>query len=122
MKKIVATFLLVLFIANNADAKLIKIYRRGSDDGVHYNKVTESNGLFVHSLSCTDPGTIECGWATSTPYFGDISADEIENFVISKINNNEYSGSTNYNGLAYVTWTYNPDTDELEITMNDGND
>ncbi len=119
MKKISLAFILVLFVITSVDAKNIKIHRRGSTDGIHYDKVTETHGLFSHTLSCTNPGAIQCGWAAVAPTIGGYSATDIENWVLTQLSNGINSGSTRYNNEVYVTWTYNVDTDELDITMSD---
>jgi hypothetical protein len=119
MKKVMLLFFALLLGTSALNAKNVKIYRHGSDDGVHYDKVNQSNTLFLDKLSCSDPGAIRCAWVSSAPYFGDISSEVIENWVMQQISEGSNSGTTRYNNAVLVVWEYLPDTDELTITMTD---
>lgn len=102
----------------SADAKPIKIYRRGSTDGINYDRVSENHTFWSHSLSCTNPGAISCGW-TSPPTIAGYSVDFLTDFVLSEIAKGNTVGTTRYNDLVLITWKYDPTTDELTIEMND---
>jgi|SRR5690554_2656663 len=119
MKKIILLFVALFFMVSSADAKKITVFRKGSEDGVNYNRVAESHALFKSSLSCIETGAIHCGWAVS-PSIGGFTADEIEAYVMLQIDSGDLNGNTNYNGSVYVTWNYDADTDELVIVMDDG--
>lgn len=119
MKKIILLFVALFFMVSSADAKKITVFRKGSEDGVNYNRVAESHGLFKSSLSCIDPGATHCSWTVS-PSIGGYPSKEIEDFVMLEIDSGKLNGNVNYNGAVYVTWTYDSDTDELVIVMDDG--
>jgi hypothetical protein len=118
MKKLILLLSAVLFLAVDASAKKIKIYRDGSADGVHYDRVVETSNLFSHTLNCRNPGATTCAWV-NVPNIGGFSSDVIELFVMTEISNGNKTGSTNYNGKVYVVWNYNPITNVLEIDMDD---
>ena len=119
MKKIILLFVALFFMISSADAKNITIIRKGSDDGVNYNRVAESHSLFQSSLSCLDPGSIGCGW-TQVPNIGGLPSNKIEDYVMLQIDAGNLNGNVNFNGVVYVNWSYDPDTDELVILMDDG--
>lgn len=112
--------------STNASAKKTKItvHRAHSLDGMHYKTVDEvhENHLFYNeaSLSCEGPGHVFCGW-NNPPKIGDgtVTTKEIESYVSKRISDGDNSGSVNYDGKAYVKWQYNPDRDDLVITIDD---
>lgn len=115
MKKLILSISAFLLFAASASAKHIHITREGSDDGVHYNRVSEHSTWFSHTLNCKDPGTVTCGWST-TPVIGGYSADVIEGFVMDKIALGTTSGTTNYNGKVKVTWSYVNGVLDIDMT------
>lgn len=119
MKKLIICLFAFFTMISHANAKRIEILRRGSKDGIHYNKVQESHNLFVDRLSCTDPGNVGCGWVKA-PMLADISVEVMENWVISQVQAGVVSGETKYNGLVFVKWTYDAMKDELFMIFDDG--
>ena len=122
MKKIILTILTFVLLIGTVDAKKITIIRHGGDDG-KYDKVEEYHTLFEDKLTCKQPGSTGCGWvAVTSPTIGGEDSKLIELFVESRIENAENTGDVNYNGNVHVTWSYDPETDDLIITMDDGED
>lgn len=117
--KIYLTLLLSLLTVTSFAKDKITITQQGSEDGSHYDYVHESHdtGLFGinHDLKCKRPGAITCGWV-SPPVIGGINVEDLQAFVNDKIANGENSGSTTYNNVVYLSWSYDPDTDLLTIT------
>lgn len=118
MKKFSLIFVAVAFFTLDLHADNIKIFRKGSADGIRYDRITERHNIFSHSLSCLNPGSTICGW-TSPPKLAGVSVDELTDFVLKEVANGKHSGSTRYNNLVLITWRYNSGLDELSIDMTD---
>lgn len=118
--KFIATIVVCTF-SFGASAAHIYYSASGSEDGVHYDKVIEEhNGVFnqSHSLICKDPGNTVCGWQYP-PSVGGNQWNTIYSYVTAQVANGNNSGNTNLNGTATVKWSYDPQTDLLEIWAND---
>lgn len=115
--KITIFTLFALFMAVHVQAK-IKIVRSGSTDGINYNRVYESNGLFNHTLRCTGPGAIQCAWASLVTVTGTdgavIAVDDITKNVDSRIQKGDNSGTLVYDGLL-VIWKANGKNSQIII-------
>lgn len=115
--KITIFTLFALFIAVNVQAK-IKIIRSGSTDGVHYDRVSETNGWFNHTLRCSKPGAITCGFASVVTVTGtdgaQISVDEIVKTIDANISKGDESGTLMYDGIR-VMWKANNKNSQIVI-------
>lgn len=121
LKKTLTLGLTSLLISFNADAKNIKVIRKGSEDGIHYNRVSESHNLFTSKLSCLEPGNIRCGWS-AVPDIGNTTADQIEKWVMKQIDLGKEFGTELYDSHIKVEWYYDSRTKDLTIEMDDGLD
>lgn len=121
IKKILALFFATLMISFNTDAKNIKIIRKGSADGIHYDRVSESHNWFTTKLSCLGSGNIQCSWVNQ-PSIGNTTADYVENWVMMQIELGREYGAGVYDSHINVEWSYDSRTKDLIIDMDDGLD
>lgn len=129
MKTIYFALLAVGFFIQTHDASAlkIKITRSGSDDGVHYNYVSESftSGFFgkVLELNCQKPGHALCEFSFN--YFlnsslGPVNPQDITIWVDrNQIAEGNFVGKAYFSGDIFVTWKYNAEFNETEIEMYD---
>ena len=94
----------ICFFAFESNAKRVEVFRKGSDDSVHYDRVQESHTLFADKLSCTEPGSTLYGW-TTPPTIGGHSAEDIEGWVMDEIAKGNKNGEATFNGTVFVKWT-----------------
>lgn len=117
MKKVFFLIACFAFFASEASAKHIHISREGSTDGSHYNKVTEHETWFKHSLYCKDAGAITCGFASIT-LIGGFDTEVVQNFVLKQVAGGKTQGQTVYNETVAVSWELF-DAGVLDIEMTD---
>jgi hypothetical protein len=114
MKKLILTATLLLS-CYAFDART-KIVRSGSSDGIHYDYVREEHSLFNHTLTCSRPGAITCGWTSHHRVKGsngDIEVAIIEEWIEQQIALGNMNGSQIYENTGIkVVWTaYGSDRD-----------
>ena len=118
MKKIVLTLVCIFSISSFVSAKKITVIRKGSDDGVHYERVHEAQSWFWAKLSCLGAGSENCVWLNPPVFDNGVSYSEVENYVLGRIDAGNNSGSVNYNNEVYVEWAFEENGD-LTIFMTD---
>ena len=108
----------ICFFAFETNAKKIEIFRKGSEDGVHYDRINESHTLFKDKLSYTQPGNTKCGW-NQPPTIGGESAEEIEDWVLEQVASGTKNGDATYNETVFLKWSTDADSGALTIVMTD---
>jgi hypothetical protein len=119
MKKVILTGLILsAFLQVEARTRII---RHGSADGIHYNRVNESHGWFNHTLTCTNPGAIKCGWTSPHRVIGNNGNNDvadIERWVEDQIAAGNLSGSAEY-GNTGIQVTWSSEGTDRDITIED---
>lgn len=102
------TFLVAVFLALGAEAlaKPLKVTRKGSKDGVHYDYVAQDPGFFVNKLNCRNPGAITCGWVSTSAQDAHLTdvVEDVHQAVEAAILAGNTSGTLNGSGYT-GTWT-----------------
>ena len=118
-KKVFLIFGILLFACNSLFARRIEVYKRGSDDGVHFNSVVEKHTFNKDKLTCVEPGEIVCDWSGLFLSFeGGITYNQVDSYVMKQIEMGYTSGNTLYNGVVQVSWSTDSDGG-LTIIMTD---
>ena len=88
-----------------------------------YKQVTEVYGEGMHTLSCFDPGRTSCRSNGLIVLNETLSITEdvfltIDGSVENLVKNNQrISGKFVFDGKCFITYSYNPDKDELVYTI-----
>jgi len=125
--KIVLFFALALFfIAENSEAKTIRIERSGGagewwnpfDSG--YGSVIENHTATLSTLKCTGNGSVECNWLSSPHSTGIVTTRSMEEYVRDQINASVLTGSANFNfNMNGVNYSRNVSWDAVNLREND---
>lgn len=119
-KTVFSVCFLSLFVSFSAQAKKTwHIHKEGgkvTSEGVKYRTVVQTIKGDLYKLDCKGRGPNLCTW-TVVPSItdGTVTSEEVEHFVKDQIHDGKNNGSINFNNKVHVSWEYNPDTDVLDI-------
>lgn len=104
MKKLLLLASLLAFMGMDLNAKPLKVTRKGSKDGIHFDFVVQDPGFWRNELKCLKPGSILCSWVDvrGSNHSAVIKAihEKIETAVLGGSTSGSISGE-GYSG----TWT-----------------
>ncbi len=125
MKKLILTAFLIGASLLSVNART-KIVRSGSSDGIHYDRVVETHGIFNTTLSCTRPGATKCSWVNMPNRIkgnngSTYAVSEIEAWIESQIASGSTSGNAIYLGNTGIVVDWSSNGFDREIIINDAN-